>query len=136
MDPTKQEQLQEPDESKPPDEDSQQHKGSDAEKPPKTQQSQRSVESEESQEPSRRRAAISPRRLNIIVLGYVFTLSQSNLLILRRLWISLFLAALDSTIISTAVFEISNSFNSTSQSAWIVTAYLLTYNGNNPLSAP
>ncbi|KAL4964021.1 putative MFS multidrug transporter [Aspergillus stella-maris] len=46
----------------------------------------------------------------------------------RRLWISLFLAALDSTIISTAVFDISNSFNSTSKSAWIVTSYLLTYN--------
>ncbi|KAJ6083291.1 MFS multidrug transporter, partial [Penicillium canescens] len=113
MDPTKQKQLQEPDESKPPDQDSQQNKGSDAEKTPEPQQSQRSLESEENQEASGRHAAISPLRLNIIVLG---------------LWISLFLAALDSTIISTAVFDISNSFNSTSQSAWIVTAYLLTYN--------
>ncbi|KAL4946540.1 hypothetical protein BDV06DRAFT_87153 [Aspergillus oleicola] len=59
------------------------------------------------------RPAISTLRLNTIVFG---------------LWISLFLAALDSTIISTAVFDISNSFNSTSKSAWIVTSYLLTYN--------
>ncbi|OJJ60253.1 hypothetical protein ASPSYDRAFT_201631 [Aspergillus sydowii CBS 593.65] len=57
--------------------------------------------------------AISRLRLNIIVFG---------------LWISLFLAALDSTIISTAVFDIANSFNSTDKSAWIVTSYLLTYN--------
>ncbi|KAL2819624.1 MFS general substrate transporter [Aspergillus cavernicola] len=68
----------------------------------------------ESEEPSSTHPTPIPSlRLNIIVLG---------------LWISLFLAALDSTIISTAVFDISNSFQSTSQSAWVVTAYLLTYN--------
>ncbi|KAL4790507.1 major facilitator superfamily domain-containing protein [Aspergillus venezuelensis] len=65
------------------------------------------------QEQSGSRPAISTLRLNIIVFG---------------LWISLFLAALDSTIISTAVLDISNNFNSTSKSAWIVTSYLLTYN--------
>lgn len=46
----------------------------------------------------------------------------------HSLWISLFLAALDSTIISTALFDISNSLNETSKSAWVVTSYLLTYN--------
>ncbi|KAL3474075.1 MFS general substrate transporter [Aspergillus californicus] len=55
-------------------------------------------------------------------------LNAYSILIHGRLWISLFLAALDSTIISTAVFDIANSFSSTSQSAWIVTSYLLTYN--------
>ncbi|PLB53453.1 MFS general substrate transporter [Aspergillus steynii IBT 23096] len=70
-------------------------------------------EPEESLEFARSGATITPLRLNIIVVG---------------LWISLFLSALDSTIISTAVFKISSSFDSTSQSAWIVTAYLLTYN--------
>jgi hypothetical protein len=63
MDPTKQQQLQGPDESKPPYQDSQQNKGSDAEKAPEPQQSQRSLESEENQEASGRHAAIS-RYLN------------------------------------------------------------------------
>ncbi|KAL4982519.1 major facilitator superfamily-domain-containing protein [Aspergillus falconensis] len=69
--------------------------------------------SEQNQEASSGRPAMSGLRLNIMVFG---------------LWISLFLAALDSTIISTALFNISNSFNSTSKSAWVVTSYLLTYN--------
>ncbi|KAL4978272.1 major facilitator superfamily domain-containing protein [Aspergillus desertorum] len=69
--------------------------------------------SEESQEASNDRRTMSGLRLNIVVFG---------------LWISLFLAALDSTIISTALFDISNSLNSTSKSAWVVTSYLLTYN--------
>ncbi|KAL4924991.1 putative MFS multidrug transporter [Aspergillus undulatus] len=79
----------------------------------KVQPSQGHLKTDESQESSGRRPVISRLRLNIIVLG---------------LWISLFLAAIDGTIISTAVFDISNSFNSTSKSAWIVTSYLLTYN--------
>ncbi|KAL4746829.1 hypothetical protein BDW72DRAFT_210107 [Aspergillus terricola var. indicus] len=69
--------------------------------------------SEQNQEASSGRPVMSGLRLNIIIFG---------------LWISLFLAALDSTIISTALFNISNSFNSTSKSAWVVTSYLLTYN--------
>ncbi|KAL5041193.1 hypothetical protein BDW71DRAFT_192216 [Aspergillus fruticulosus] len=69
--------------------------------------------SEQNQEASSGRPVMSGLRLNIMVFG---------------LWISLFLAALDSTIISTALFNISNSFNSTSKSAWVVTSYLLTYN--------
>ncbi|KAL4778785.1 major facilitator superfamily-domain-containing protein [Aspergillus varians] len=97
---------------KPREQDSQQSEGGDPEKPREVQQSQESLGGEESQSQGRR-AAVSPFRLNVIVLG---------------LWISLFLAAIDGTIISTAVFDISNSFNSTSQSAWIVTSYLLTYN--------
>ncbi|KAM0095807.1 hypothetical protein ACP6JD_000617 [Aspergillus fumigatus] len=70
--------------------------------------------SEENQEASSGRPSMSGLRLNIVVFG---------------LWISLFLAALDSTIISTALFDISNSLNETSKSAWVVTSYLLTYNG-------
>ncbi|KAK1140466.1 hypothetical protein N8T08_010310 [Aspergillus melleus] len=70
-------------------------------------------EQEESHGAASHGATLSPLRLNIMVFG---------------LWISLFLSALDSTIISTAVFDISNSFDSTSQSGWIVTSYLLTYN--------
>ncbi|KAH2696635.1 hypothetical protein KXW03_000297, partial [Aspergillus fumigatus] len=69
--------------------------------------------SEENQEASSGRPSMSGLRLNIVVFG---------------LWISLFLAALDSTIISTALFDISNSLNETSKSAWVVTSYLLTYN--------
>ncbi|PYI08367.1 putative MFS multidrug transporter [Aspergillus sclerotiicarbonarius CBS 121057] len=57
--------------------------------------------------------SLSPLRLNIIVAG---------------LWISLFLAALDSTIISTALLSIASDFHDDDQSGWIVTAYLLTYN--------
>ncbi|KAL4884292.1 major facilitator superfamily domain-containing protein [Aspergillus karnatakaensis] len=57
--------------------------------------------------------ALSALRTNIIVLG---------------LWISLFLSSIDSTIISTSVFAISNDLHGSSQSSWIVTAYLLTYN--------
>ncbi|KAJ5955488.1 MFS multidrug transporter [Penicillium viridicatum] len=115
MDPEKQEQhsAQEPDESiKSQNQDSHKIEESDA-KSQKSQQDQSSLEGAETQEPSGLHPSISPLRLNIIVFG---------------LWISLFLAALDSTIISTAVFDISNSFNSTSQSAWIVTSYLLTFN--------
>ncbi|KAJ5405759.1 MFS general substrate transporter [Penicillium sp. CMV-2018d] len=115
MDPEKQEQhsAQEPDESiKSQNQDSHKIEESDA-KSQKSQRDQSSLEGAETQEPSGLHPSISPLRLNIIVFG---------------LWISLFLAALDSTIISTAVFDISNSFNSTSQSAWIVTSYLLTFN--------
>ncbi|KAL5357557.1 major facilitator superfamily domain-containing protein [Aspergillus floccosus] len=69
--------------------------------------------SEDHQEVASGRPALSGLRLNIVVFG---------------LWISLFLAALDSTIISTALFDISNSLHQTSKSAWVVTSYLLTYN--------
>ena len=93
-------------------------------------------EQEESHGAASHGATMSPLRLNIMVFGYVYRLrlvvvgflmsmSQCG----RSLWVSLFLSALDSTIISTAVFDISNSFDSTSQSGWIVTSYLLTYNG-------
>ncbi|KKK24448.1 hypothetical protein ARAM_006068 [Aspergillus rambellii] len=54
---------------------------------------------------------LSSLRINIIVL-----------------WISLFLAALDSTIISTALFSISHSLHGSSESGWVITSYLLTYN--------
>ncbi|GES62124.1 MFS general substrate transporter [Aspergillus terreus] len=79
--------------------------GQEKERDPETQNGQ--------QEAPSGRPTLSGLRLNIVVLG---------------LWISLFLAALDSTIISTALFDISNSLHQTSESAWVVTSYLLTYN--------
>lgn len=56
---------------------------------------------------------ISPVRLHTIIAG---------------LWICLFLSALDTTIVTTALIKISNDFNSLGQAAWLITAYLLTYN--------
>lgn len=47
----------------------------------------------------------------------------------RRLWLSLFLSALDGTIVSTALIDISNELKALNQSSWVVVAYFLTYNG-------
>ncbi|KAF2740518.1 MFS general substrate transporter [Polyplosphaeria fusca] len=44
------------------------------------------------------------------------------------LWLSLFMSAMDTTIITTALVKVSSSFNALDQSAWLVTSYLLTYN--------
>ncbi|KAF2015718.1 MFS general substrate transporter, partial [Aaosphaeria arxii CBS 175.79] len=44
------------------------------------------------------------------------------------LWLSLFMSAMDTTIITTALIKISSEFNALSQAAWLVTTYLLTYN--------
>jgi hypothetical protein len=58
------------------------------------------------------------------------TLSQARLhTIIAGLWICLFLAAMDTTIVTTALIKISSGFNALEQGAWLITAYLLTYNG-------
>lgn len=57
---------------------------------------------------------ISKARLHTIVAG---------------LWLCLFISAMDTTIVTTALIKISSGFNSLEQGAWLVTAYLLTYNG-------
>jgi hypothetical protein len=57
------------------------------------------------------------------------TISQARLhTIIAGLWLCLFISALDTTIITTALIKISSGFNALEQGAWLVTAYLLTYN--------
>lgn len=56
---------------------------------------------------------ISSRRLHVIITG---------------LWLCLFLSALDTTIVTTALIKISSDFGALEQAAWLITAYLLTYN--------
>jgi hypothetical protein len=56
---------------------------------------------------------ISPARLQTIIAG---------------LWFCLFISALDTTIVTTALIKISSDFNALEQAAWLVTTYLLTYN--------
>jgi hypothetical protein len=60
---------------------------------------------------------ITSRRLHIIIAG---------------LWLCLFLSAFDTTIVTTALIKISSDFNALEQSAWVITAYLLTYNCKTP----
>jgi MFS family permease len=56
-------------------------------------------------------------------------ISQARLhVIIAGLWLSLFISALDTTIVTTALIKISSGFNALEQGAWLVTAYLLTYN--------
>jgi MFS family permease len=50
----------------------------------------------------------------------------------NRLWLSLFLSALDTTIVTTGLIRISSDFEALGQAAWLITAYLLTYNGTLP----
>ncbi|KAJ4312220.1 hypothetical protein N0V94_007563 [Neodidymelliopsis sp. IMI 364377] len=57
--------------------------------------------------------SISPRRLHTIIVG---------------LWFCLFVSALDTTIVTTALIKISSGLNALEQAAWLVTTYLLTYN--------
>ncbi|KAF1997983.1 MFS general substrate transporter [Amniculicola lignicola CBS 123094] len=56
---------------------------------------------------------VSPMRLHFIIAG---------------LWLSIFMSALDGTIISTGLVKISSDFKALGASTWLVTAYLLTYN--------
>ncbi|CAO2648981.1 Nn.00g099300.m01.CDS01 [Neocucurbitaria sp. VM-36] len=56
---------------------------------------------------------ISPAKLHTIIAG---------------LWLCLFISALDTTIVTTALIKISSGFNALEQGSWLVTAYLLTYN--------
>jgi hypothetical protein len=48
--------------------------------------------------------------------------------IIAALWLCLFISALDTTIVTTALIKISSGFNALEQGAWLITAYLLTYN--------
>jgi VIT1/CCC1 family predicted Fe2+/Mn2+ transporter len=48
--------------------------------------------------------------------------------IIAALWLCLFISAMDTTIVTTALIKISSGFNALEQGAWLVTAYLLTYN--------
>jgi hypothetical protein len=56
---------------------------------------------------------ISSKRLHTIIAG---------------LRLCLFLLALDTTLVTTALIKVSSDFNALEQSAWLITAYLLTYN--------
>jgi hypothetical protein len=60
---------------------------------------------------------ISSNRLHIIIAG-------------PRL--CLFLSALDTTIVTTALIKISSDFGALEQAAWLITACLLTYNCTTP----
>jgi hypothetical protein len=56
-------------------------------------------------------------------------ISQTRLhVIIAGLWLCLFISALDTTIVTTALIKISSGFNALEQGAWLITAYLLTYN--------
>ncbi|KAJ8116457.1 hypothetical protein OPT61_g2122 [Boeremia exigua] len=56
-------------------------------------------------------------------------ISQARLhVIIAGLWFCLFLSALDTTIVTTALIKISSGFNALEQAAWLITTYLLTYN--------
>jgi hypothetical protein len=55
----------------------------------------------------------SSNRLHIIIAG---------------LWLCLFLSALDTTIVTTALIKTSSEFGALEQAAWLIAAYLLTYN--------
>ncbi|KAJ4988353.1 major facilitator superfamily transporter [Stagonosporopsis vannaccii] len=48
--------------------------------------------------------------------------------IIAGLWFCLFLSALDTTIVTTALIKISSGFSALDQAAWLITTYLLTYN--------
>ncbi|KAF2280872.1 MFS general substrate transporter [Westerdykella ornata] len=51
------------------------------------------------------------------------------------LWLSLFISALDTTIITTSLIKISSSFDALERGAWLITTYLLTYNAFIMISA-
>lgn len=49
-----------------------------------------------------------------------------------RLSLGVFLVNFELTIVSTALVNIANDFQSFSMTSWIITAYLITYVGKNP----
>ncbi|KAH7132481.1 putative MFS multidrug transporter [Dendryphion nanum] len=55
--------------------------------------------------------------------------------IIAGLWLSLFMSAMDTTIITTGLIRISSEFKSLNQAPWLVTTYLLTYNSFLMLTA-
>ena len=46
-----------------------------------------------------------------------------------RLWLCLFLSAMETTIVSTSLLTIGEDLHDTGNMEWIVVVYLLTYNG-------
>lgn len=52
-----------------------------------------------------------------------------------RLFLGIFLINFEVTIVSTAVLSITNDLDNFSESSWIITAYLITYIGKNPIDA-
>lgn len=73
---------------------------------------------------------------NVVVQGnspasttVLHNITQARLhTIIAGLWLCLFLSAMDTTIVTTALIKISSDFHSLEQAPWLVTAYLLTYN--------
>ncbi|KAF2499849.1 MFS general substrate transporter [Lophium mytilinum] len=80
---------------------------------PKENDREKTLEAGTTPKPAEAAAALSPIRLNIIVVG---------------LWLCLFVSALDTTIVTTALIKISSDFGSLKDSAWLIVTYLLTYN--------
>ncbi|KAG5300099.1 multidrug resistance protein fnx1 [Histoplasma capsulatum G186AR] len=60
--------------------------------------------------------------------------TKQLLLVLSSIWVGVFLAALDATIVSTIAAPISSSFNSLSLLSWLATAYLASNAAFQPLS--
>ncbi|KAH7391856.1 putative MSF multidrug transporter [Pyrenochaeta sp. MPI-SDFR-AT-0127] len=74
-------------------------------------------------------AASSGSGDNVAAASTIPNISQTKLhTIIAGLWFCLFISALDTTIVTTALIKISSGFNALEQAAWLVTAYLLTYN--------
>ncbi|PWY74483.1 MFS general substrate transporter [Aspergillus sclerotioniger CBS 115572] len=59
--------------------------------------------------------AMTPLKLKLMAVGY------------DTLWLSLFLSALETTIVGTSLLRIGEDLNDTSNTEWVVVVYLLTY---------
>ncbi|KAL4885655.1 major facilitator superfamily domain-containing protein [Aspergillus karnatakaensis] len=60
--------------------------------------------------------------------------TKELILVLSSIWVGVFLAALDTTIVATLTGPISSSFNSLSLLSWLATAYLISNAACQPLS--
>ncbi|OCK80431.1 putative MSF multidrug transporter [Lepidopterella palustris CBS 459.81] len=78
-----------------------------------TEKEKEDIEAGRTPKPGAATPDISETRLNVVIAG---------------LWLSLFISAMDTTIITTALLRISSDFNALNQSGWLVVTYLLTYN--------
>lgn len=68
---------------------------------------------------------------SVLAVPWVFRADRINSLAL-----SVFLPALEVSIISTSLISISDALNGYDQISWIVTAYLVTYTGLEPITKP
>lgn len=67
-------------------------------------------------------------RLTLLTIAFVkIPLDTSNKLTLPRLCVSVFLSALDITIVSTSLVAITNDLKAFDKSSWIISSYLVTY---------